>query len=739
MNQQLVTASHPLTAWGHVLEAVLCALAILGLPAATRAETVTAEPDAFLEYVETNQDSSDSAKVTQYIDTGIKAETGLKARMDAVVLSATRSDSAILGARRGSDYRFLMLHSNNKNAFAAYGYGNTGKWNDTVKHPIGMRFEEVADFSDGTAIQIYLNGQPRVSQAQQATIQSVAEDPATGTISASWMNNLTLYLFAANNGGAAAWPCRIRLYELKILKENSTTGNFDLLRHYLPCIKDGHAGLYDKVNGTISYSYGSAELVAGPVLDKPLDFVKSITSVSGDNSQYFDTWVWGKSGLRSEVDVSVRDYGGDHAILASRGSSGETRLYMAYHYQQAFRFAHGALPAKSDLNVVVPTNNVLTATQNDVRYLIKTDTAVGAQSCKVSRNGGEAVEILKSNVDYGATFSTYLATTNTLYLLAIHKYDGYPTCPSSCVLYGAKIWDGDELLRDFVPVVATNSSGVAYAGLYDQVAKRIHKPMKANLKNGIDNPFDLATSQVGAVTNTLRAVNEPKIRLEYVDSDYNYDYVDLGVIANAGLEMEATLDWLSIPGERSFIGARGSSGNSTPRIYLYSAYNNNGTIASQHAFHYNSSAWTARDSQNNGITMKADTTYKVRTRIDAGEQSITVWERKAGAWEQLGTRNQTRADDIRLGIPLYMFKCNDNGIPRYPVKARCRSLKLSVKQQDGTYALVRDLVPVLDPVTGGAAFWDKATETFFRNAGKYRLAGGGTGRAFQGAFMMIVR
>ena len=722
---------------------VSLALCALALPSALFGETVVAEPDAFLEYVETAQDSSNSALVTQYVDTGVKAETGLKARLDAVVLSNTRSDSAILGARKGSDRRFLMLHSNAKKAWTAYGDGNGGKWTDTVNHPVGRRYEQLADFSDGAAVQIYVNGLPRLSAAQQATLKSRAPDATTGTMTASDMGDLTLYLFAANNGGTAAWPCRIRLYELKILKKNATTGGFDVLRHYLPCVKGGRAGLYDKVNGTISYSDGSADLAAGPVLDKPLDFVKSVTSVSGDGGQYFDTWVWGKSGLKSEVDVSVRDYSGDHAILASRGNDGtsanNTRLYMAYHYQQAFRFAHGALPAKADINVVVPTNDVLTATHNDVRYRIRTDTTVGAQSCKVSRNGGEFVEILKPDADYGTTFSTYLATTNTLYLLAIHKFDGYPTCPSSCVLYGARIWDGDELLRDFVPVVATNSGGVAYAGLYDRVAERIHKPMLANVKNGQDNPFNLANWQVGAVTNTLRAVDGPKTRLEYVDSDYNYDYVNLGVMANAGLEMEASLDWLSIPGERAFVGARGVSGNGTPRIYLYSAYNSNGTIASQHAFHYNASAWTARDPSNTGIAMETDKTYKVRTRIDAGEQSIAVWERADGVWEELGTRSLDRADDVRLDIPLYLFQCNDNGITRYPVKARCRSLKFRVKQQDGSYALVRDFIPVRDPVTGGGALWDKVSESFFRNGGKYMLIGGGEERPMLPPFVLVVR
>ena len=709
---------------------VSLALCALALPSAVFAETVTAEPDAFLEYV-----YSDGS---QYVDTGVNAETGLKARIDMEWLSSVSSDWSMLDAATVSTdankrSRLFLCHINSGKPFFGYGLKSRGAPSESFNFALGTRYEIVADVSDTNSLELVQNGK-KTFGAREPSNTAHTEYKDLGNVNLG----LNLYVFSCNYGGNPNWSCKARLYELKIFKKNATTGEFDLIRHYLPCIKGGRAGLYDKVNGTISYASG-ADLLAGPVLDKPLDFVKSVTSVSGDNGQYFDTWVWGKSGLKSEIDVSVRDYSGDHAILASRKDSGDSRFYMAYHLNSAFYFAHGALPAKNDLNIVAPTNDVLTATHNDIRYLIKTDTTVGAQSCKVSRNGGEFVEILKSDVDYGSTFSTYLATMNTLYLLAIHKYDGYPTCPSSCVLYGARIWDGDELLRDFVPVVATNSSGVAYAGLYDRVAERIHKPMKANLKNGQDNPFNLATWQVGAVTNTLRAVDGPTTRLEYVDSDYNYDYVDLGVMANAGLEMEATLDWLSVPGERAFVGGRGASGNSTPRIYLYSAYNNNSTIPSQHAFHYNASAWTARNSSNTGIAMETNTTYKVRTRIDAGEQNITVWKRTDGGWEQLGTRNLDRADNIRLDIPLYMFNCNDNGIARYPVKARCRSVKLSVKQQDGSYALARDLVPVRDPVTGGGALWDKVSQTYFRNGGKYMLIGGGEERPLLPPFVLVVR
>ena len=682
----------------------LCALA---LPSALFGATVTAEPDAFLEYVETDQDSSNSATVTQYIDTGVTAETGLKARMDAIVLSTTRSDSAILGARRGSDYRFLMLHSNNKKTFVAYGYGNTGKWNDISNHPIGKRFEEVADFSDGTAIQVYLNGQPRLSQAQQATIQSVAENPVTGEISASWMNNLTLYLFAGNNGGTAAWPCRIRLYELKILKKNAS-GGFDLLRHYLPCIKNGRAGLYDKEHGTISYSDGSKELKAGPVLDKPLDFVESI---AGDGNQWFNTWVWGKTGLKSEVDVSLTTpwYTWDRCLLGCRADDGNTRFWLAYHYQTAFRFAHGTLVSTNNINVIAPT--------------------LGNFSMTVSRNGGQPVEILKDNVDYG---SEYLAPTNTLFILTNNK-QGKPTNINAATIYGVRIWDGDELLRDFVPVVATNSSGVAYAGLYDQVTTRIYKRETGSSSTD----FDLSTYQVGGVTNTLRAT-QPATRLDYVESDGNWDFIDLGVMARDGVEADITMDWQTVVTERAVLGARNyraSDGVVLARFSPYTSYD------STHALAYALSRYTARNATNanEAVAIEQGVKTRVSTRLDAGEQTISVTMFKDGAWTTPATRSVALAGPVDIQQPMYLFAYNEDGHYRFPVKVRVYSLKLSVKQQDGSYALVHNLVPVRDPATGGGALWDKVSQTYFRNGGKYMLTGGGRERPFLAPFMLIVK
>jgi len=689
-------------------------------------ETVTAEPDAFLEYIE--------ATGSQYIDTGVNAETGLKARIDYApatkvadnddwsVLDALDSPISVSSDNRS---RMFLCHFYNGKPFFGYGLKSRGNPEYSFAMNRNKRYEILTDVSDPSALELYQNGM-KTFGSREPVNTSYKKYSDIGDINIGY----NLYIFAGNGAGSPNWWGRGKLYEVKIFKKNPLTGKFDILRHYLPCVKDGRAGLYDKVNGTISYSQGSKEFNKGPVLDKPLDFVESITS---DGKQWFDTGVYGKSGLKSEVDVSVLETSGDCCILGDRGTDGDTRFYMAYHHESAFRFGYNILPAKSTINVIAPKND-------GTRYLIKTDMTVGSQSMTISTNGCPPVEILKSDSlvkngkDYGME---YLATTNTLYLLANNKH-GSTTCASKCVVYGVKLWDGDELLRDFVPVVATNSSGVAYAGLYDRVTERVFK----QIGKAADD-FDL-DAQVGCVTNTLRTVAGPKTKIEYVESDGNYDYVNLGVIANAGIETELTMEWLTIPSERAFLGARHvvQAGVSTPRVFPYSTfstYTNDVLESTQHAYHYNNNRYTARDSANKAPAIKENVVYKVLSRLDKDSQSITVWEREDGGWKYLGARQTTLEYDVNLNIPLYLFAINEDESAKFFVKARCRSLKLRVKQSDGSYALVRNLVPVNDPVTGGGALWDKVSETYFRNSGKYMLAGGGEEKPLESGLMIILK
>ena len=681
-----------------------CAIAMTGIFAmSVNANTVTAEPDALLDYIE--------ATGSQYIDTGVNAETGLKARIDFSWASGNISgndwsllDAAIDNTVSDKRNRFLMCHLYGGGGKPYFGYGIKQRKNPDGSFPFvgGQRYEIVTDMTDTNSLQLVQNGKNTFSATDLETFKT------NGVVNL----NLNLYIFACHLSNKAAWFSKGKLYELKIWKKNAQSGELDLIRHYLPCIKGGRAGLYDKVNGTISYSFKSgSDFVAGPVLDKPLDFVKWVWT---NGNQWFDTRVWGKSGLKSEVDVSVREYSGDHCILGTRRSN--NRYYPAYSYEKRFRYAYGTMPSTGNTTAVAPTNDV--SYYMDTRYLIKSDLRDGYQSVLVSKNGGTPVELHKDDQAY---LTGENVVTNTMALMACHTDNTY-VYPSKGLVYRTTIWDGDELLRDFVPVVATNAEGVAYAGLYDTVTERIYRQIGTA-------EFDLAT-QVGAVTNSFRAAAaSPTTRIEYVDSDEYLDYVNLGVIGKDGIEIEAVMEWLRVPSDGAFVGAKDSyktnnRGTSAIRFYPYHYW------SGSHRNGYSAELFSLlKDGA--GVSATARTKYRIVSLLDDGDQHYSVaTTNEVGTWTTVGSLAQNVAGPVDTERPMYLFAVNQDGVARYPGKVRLYRLKLRQKQQDGSYALVRDLVPVRDPATGAPVLWDKVTETYFRNAGKYLLAGGGWERPF---------
>lgn len=678
------------------------------------AASIAGAPDCYLDYIESTG--------TQYIDTGVNAETGLKARVDfswegeiAANTDKSMLDAATVASASDNRSRVFLCHLYQKKPFFGYGLKQRGNPSGTFEFVKGQRCEIVSDITSTTDMELCQNGKKTFSSGDREKYAM------NGNVDLG----LNLFLFACNYGGNPNWKAAAKLYECKIFKKNASTGELELLRHFLPAKKNGHVGLYDAANDFFYYDADN-EFDAGDVLDKPLALVESLTSDgANDTYQCFNTWVYGKSGLRSEVEVSLLKPTYDRGILACRETSGDTRLFMAYTYQTAFRFATGELLGKDNLNVVEP------ATGN--RYVIKTDTTPGAQSMTVSANGGEAVEVLKDGVDYG---SAYMATTNTLSLLATHRaYDNYFTSPVEATLFAAKIWDGDELLRDFVPAIATNSAGVLYAGLYDTVTERIYKPISGNLKVENDCPFDLE-SEVGPVTNVLVAVDPPRTRLEYVDSDGAADYVNLGVVAKDGLEMDAVMEWLTVPDDDVFVGARPTSGNT--RFFLYNAW-------PAHSIGYAKDlpriADGGKDAKGNDtfFTPSANVKYKVSSRLDDGDQFLSIATDANGAWAALGRTDRTYAGPLDSELPLYLFARNYIGNADSFSHARVYSLKLRTKQPGGAYAPALNLVPVRDPLTGGVALWDKVEGKYYRSSGKFRLAGGGDERPLTPGMRIILK
>ena len=220
-----------------------------------KGETVTEEPDAFLEYIE--------ATGSQYIDTDVNAETGLKAQIDFAWASGNIStndwsflDAAIDNSVSDKRTRFLMCHMFKKKPFFGYGVKQRGNPSGAVDFVGGERCEIITDMTDPDSLELYQNGVKTFSEEDLETFRT------NGVVNL----NLNLFVFACNLSKNPKWYGQGKLYELKIWKNNLESGELDLIRHYLPCKKGRRAGLYDKVHGTISFSYSNEDFIAGPEL-----------------------------------------------------------------------------------------------------------------------------------------------------------------------------------------------------------------------------------------------------------------------------------------------------------------------------------------------------------------------------------------------------------------------------------------------------------------------------------------
>ena len=233
---------------------MVVAAVLLCVGICAKGETVTEEPDAFLEYIE--------ATGSQYIDTDVNAETGLKAWVDFSWTTGfdEKSDWSFLDAAIDNSVsdkrtRFLMCHMSQKKPF--FGYGKQrGNPSGAVDFVGGERCEIITDMTDPDSLELYQDGVKTFSEEDLETFRT------NGVVNL----NLNLFVFACNLSKNPKWYGQGKLYELKIWKNNLESGELDLIRHYLPCKKGRRAGLYDKVHGTISFSYSNEDFIAGPEL-----------------------------------------------------------------------------------------------------------------------------------------------------------------------------------------------------------------------------------------------------------------------------------------------------------------------------------------------------------------------------------------------------------------------------------------------------------------------------------------
>ena len=610
-------------------------------------------PDKFIEYVESDG--------TQYVNTGIRGRSGTKAEMTFNADTENGTGVYLLSAYGNSTYMNFCYFGNRINV----GFGSSS-YNTYWSYSRGTTYTLRSEYSLEQKVVAWRNDKSEV----------------TKTGSGGTDSGLDLYAFARNNSGTADGFCRVKLYAMKI-RQTDSNGEYQLVRDFQPCMKDGRAGLYDDVSKTIFYGIGG-DLIAPPA---PLDNTAPdalVDYVESDGTQYIDTGINAQSGTKataklvyteSDTATASANYGG-YVVLGAKGSTDTSYLYMIRRqwnggnwrwmtcYGGRFQglFADMAQDAVYDVTSEITTNGVCRATRN------------GADGTERDYSGQTENGTVVGPLDTGVNFYAFAANLNGSagYHAKVRLYSMTISQLSNGVY---------QVVRDFRPCI---KDGVA--GLYDEVSKTIFYP----------------------AVGKLRAADEtvPAKLVEYVESD-GTQYVDTGITGKPGIKAEASFEWKEIGGDVCLLGSRASSGTDTRFMPFYS-------YDSRMDLQYG--GW----GNNYDGTYEAESNYNASASIFVGSQTLTV----NGA----NVVSLSKTDSIDTGRNMFIFANNIAGSASNPCKARLYGMKIWTCDDDGENAsLARDFRPCV-ATNGIAALYDKVSGTIIYPQGGL-LATGGVERA----------
>ena len=673
--------------------AAALACCVLAAPATGFADA----PDAYLDYVESTG--------IQYVDTGVVGADGLvvEAEMEwtsvpasgwACFLGSAASESVMYCPYQAYDATTHRMAYMNQNPAVQGG----------VKPLVGVRYRIVVAMDDGAQT----NTIRRIDGASMARIYT-----KSGTLVSDWRElpgpvdtQHPMFVFARNLAGTADRFASARLYSLKIWRRGDE-GGYELARHFLPCSNGGAAALYDKRLGEIHRPQGGA-LVAGPVLPRPERLVAWVQSdgPNGSRGLYVDAGVPARAPVGMVAEMEWRGMATTNFLCGATGTDGK-RIWL--YYAEPNDGAGNATHKWGYNNWRMQIQGGGNSPSPGVRYRVESVLAPGRQSISVRSLAGAAYAGSREWTD-----GTAVDAGQSLFVFACNAA-GTPSSNICARLYSLSLTNELGLLRDFRPCVADDGR----AGLYDAVSERVFFPRAA--VEGATAAFDPAT-EVGAATNLPARARWPSFRPEWIEANGTNDYVDLGVRARDGTRMLADMEWTSLPEDATFCGA---ATNSHALFTLYRVSED---------FHRTGYANGSRTIPGTHRP-EARVRYRVAASLGDAAQALSVERFDGGAWVAAGERSTSDAGPMDLGIPLYLFARNLDGVPDGFAAVRLRSFRL---WQDG--ALVRDLVPAFDPADGAPALWDKRSCSIFRNAGGQRFSAGGETTPFPGrAAMMILR
>ena len=261
----------------------------------------------------------------------------------------------------------------------------------------------------------------------------------------------------------AQFFAKARCYGLKIWK------NGQLVRNFRPCVKGGVAGLYDSVEDEVVFPTMAAVENVGEASDpfaggeafRPkyyLDYVES------DGSIYFDTGVMGRSGTKSELEIT-----GTWNDESASAITAQDIIVLG-----ARKSIYGLDPQRFYLFGVsqgwagIGYGGFTYATQGGEKTAVKAGTRM---TVVTELNADSQVMDINGQRVHTGTLSGTIDSGLPMYLFANNE-GGNASGRGQVRCHRLKIWQNGVLVRDYRPVMT--KEGVA--ALWDEVNEKLCYP-----------------------------------------------------------------------------------------------------------------------------------------------------------------------------------------------------------------------------------------------------------------------
>lgn len=387
-----------------------------------------------------------------------------------------------------------------------------------------------------------------------------------------------------------------------------------------------------------------------------------IEYVESTGAQYIDTGIMPNTNTSISIDFKMESSAVSQFVYGCRTSSYTNNfILLISNANSSFRSGFGSELLSFSISEL--TN----------RY----KTFHNKEKCQIGTN-----ELAHSGVDFTSTLSMYLFSANE---------GGTAKHFSSMKLYACKIYDGENLVRDYVP--CTNAGGTA--GLYDLVNNTFEESdsttalIAGDTYKGIARQIKKAYISIGGGTKYKE--------VEYIESS-GTQYIDTGFKPNNNTRVVMDAVYPTEPSTSSALfGARGTSASDKSFVIVRSI---NGYFRSDYNGTY-TQQWEV-----DAITRRIYDKNKETTTIDGVSNSYT---------------NAT----FQTPNNLYLFASNNGGVASW-----LSNLKVYSCQIYDNDVLIRDYVPVIDS-NNNAGLFDKVSKYFIANAGSGSFtAGAETGNTY---------